>query len=152
MRYDEAIEQLRKAVDLEPNYWVSRVLLGRCYEQKGRLPEAVTEFEKARQIENSIPEVLAAVGHGYAVSGRKAEALKVIRELQERSGREFIPSYSIATIYTGLGMKNEAIQYLLKSYDEGSFYMIHLKVEPMLDSLRQDPRFADVLRRVGHSP
>ena len=56
-RYDEAIEQLRKAVDLEPNYWVSHVLLGRCYEQKGRLHEAVAEFEKARQIENSIPEV-----------------------------------------------------------------------------------------------
>jgi len=151
-RYDEAIEQLRKAVDLEPNYWVSRVLLGRSYEQKGMLNEAVAEFEKARQIENSIPEVLAAVGRGYALAGRKADALKIIRELQERSGREFVPSYSIATIYTGLGMKDEALKYIQKSYEEGSYYMIHLKVDPMLDSLRQDPRFADVMRRVGHSP
>lgn len=151
-RYDEAIEQLQKAVDLEPNYWVSRVLLGRCYEQKGKLSEAVAEFEKARQIENSIPEVLAALGHGYAVSGRKAEALKIIRDLQERSKKEFVPSYSIATVYTGLGMKEEALQYLAKSYDEGSFYMIHLKVEPILDSLRSDQRFADLVRRVGHLP
>ena len=151
-RYDEAIEQLRKAVDLEPNYWVSHMLLGRCYEQKGKLQEAVAEFEKARQIEISIPEVSAALGHGYAVSGRRAEALKIVRELQERSKREFVPSYSIATVYVGLGMKDEALQYLAKSYDEGSYYMIHLKVEPILDPLRSDPRFIDIVRRVGHTP
>ncbi|HKO99657.1 MAG TPA: protein kinase [Pyrinomonadaceae bacterium] len=151
-RYEEGIEQLRKAVDLEPNYWVSHVLLGRCYEQKGRLDEAIAQFEKARQIESSIPEVLAALGHGYALAGRKTEALKIISELQERSKKEFVPSYSIATVYVGIGMKEEAIQYLAKSQEEGSFYMIHLKVEPMLDSLRSDPRFTDIVRRVGHLP
>ena len=150
-RYDEAIEQLRKAIDLEPNYWVSHVLLGRCYEQTGKLPEAVAQFQKAREIENSIPEVLAALGHGYAISGRTAEAQQIIRELQERSKKDFVPSYAIATIYIGLGMKDEALRYLAKSYDEGSFYMIHLKVEPILDSLRSDPRFIDLMRRVGHS-
>jgi serine/threonine protein kinase/Tfp pilus assembly protein PilF len=149
-RYDEAIEQLRKAVDLESNYWVSHVLLGRCYEQTGKPKEAVAAFEKARQVENSIPEVIAALGHGYAVAGRRAEALKTIRELQERSKKEFVPSYTIATIYTGLGMKEQAIQYLIKSFEEGSYYMIHLRVEPILDPLRADPRFTDVMRRVGH--
>ena len=149
-RYDEAIEQLRKAVDLEPNYWVSLVLLGRCYEQTGKPKEALAAFEKARQVENSIPEVIAALGHCYAVAGRRNEALKTVRELQERSKKEFVPSYTIATIYTGLGMKEQAIQYLIKSFDEGSYYMIHLKVEPLLDPLRADPRFTDVMRRVGH--
>src|ERR1044071_4943154 len=149
-RYDEAIEQLLKAVDLDPNYWVSHVLLGRCYEQMGKLNEAVAAFQKARHIENSIPEVLAALGHGYAVSGKRVEALKIIRELQDRSKKEFIPSYSIATIYVGLGMKDQALQHLVKSYDEGSYYMIHLKVEPILDPLRADPRFTDLMRRVGH--
>jgi TolB-like protein/Tfp pilus assembly protein PilF len=151
-RYDEAIEQLQKAIDLTPNYWVSHVLLGRCYEQKGKLPEAIAQFEKARQIEPSIPEVLAALGHGLALSGRKAEALKILRELQERATKEFVPSYTMATIYIGLGLKDEALQYLGKSYTEGSFYMIHLKVEPILDPLRPDPRFADIMRRVGHLP
>lgn len=149
-RYDEAIEQLRKAVDLEPNYWVSHVLLGRCYEQKGMLHEAVEEFQKAKHIESSIPEVVAALGHGYALSGRKAEALQIIRDLQERSRKEFVPSYSIATIYLGLGMNEEALQHIVKAYHEGSYYMIHLKVEPLLDPLRSDPRFADIVRRVGH--
>jgi serine/threonine protein kinase/tetratricopeptide (TPR) repeat protein len=151
-RYEEAIEQLLKAIDIEPTYWVSHVLLGRCYEQKDRLREAVAEFEKARQIENSIPEVMAALGHGYAMSGRRADALKIVSELQERSKREFVPSYSLATVYLGLGRKDEALQYLAKAYDEGSYYMIHLKVEPLLDSVRHDPRFADVVRRVGHVP
>src|SRR6185503_6209420 len=144
--------QLRRAIDQEPNYWVSHVLLGRCYEQKGKLNEAVAEFEKARQIETSIPEVLAALGHGLAVSGRKAEALKIIQELEERSQKEFVPSYTISTIYIGLGMKEEALQYLAKAYAEGSYYLIHLKVEPILDPLRSDPRFADIVRRVGHTP
>jgi TolB-like protein/Tfp pilus assembly protein PilF len=148
-RYDEAIEQLKKAVDLEPNYWVSHVLLGRCYQQRGKYSEAVAAFQRARQIEGSIPEVQAALGHGYAVSGRKAEAHKIIRELQARSRNEFVPSYAIATIYVGLGMKEEALQHLVKSYEEGSYYMIHLKVEPILDPLRADPRFADLVRRVG---
>jgi eukaryotic-like serine/threonine-protein kinase len=149
-RYDEAIDQLRKAIDLEPNYWVSRVLLGRCYEQKGKQKEAVEEFEKARHIENSIPEVLAALGHGYAMSGRKAEAMQIIRDLQERSKKEFVPSFSIATIYLGLGMKEEAIEHIVKAYQEGSYYMIYLKVDPLLDSVRSDPRFVDVMRGVGH--
>ena len=151
-RYDEAIEQLKKALDLEPNYWVSRVLLGRCYEQTGKPQQAVVEFEKARQIEGSIPEVLAALGHGYALAGRRADALKIIRELQERAKTYFVPSYSIATVYVGLDMKDEAIKHIEKSYEEGSFYMIQLKVDPMLDSLRSDPRFTAVVRRVGHTP
>lgn len=148
-RYDEAINQLRKAIDLEPNYWVSHVLLGRCYEQTGKREEALVEFQKARQIENSIPEVVAALGHGYAVLGRQKEALQIISELQARSKKEFIPSYSIATVYVGLGMKEQALQYLIKTYEEGSYYNIHLKVEPILDPVRADPRFADIVRRVG---
>ena len=86
------------------------------------------------------------------MSGAKAEALKIISELQERSRKEFVPSYSIATVYAGLGMKDEALQYIGKAYDEGSYYMIHLKVEPMLDGLRSDKRFADIVRSVGHLP
>jgi Flp pilus assembly protein TadD len=149
-RYDEAIAQLRKAIDLDPNYWVSHVLLARCYQQTGKRNEAVAALQKARQVEGSIPEVLASLAHGYAMSGKKGEAMKILRELQERSKKEFVPSYTIALIYTGLGMKEEALQYLVKSYDEGSFYMIHLKVEPILDPLRTDPRFTDLVRRVGH--
>jgi tetratricopeptide (TPR) repeat protein len=94
--------------------------------------------------------VVAALGHGYAISGRRGDALKIVRELQERSKKELVPSYNIATIYIGLGMKDEALQYLAKAYDEGSYFMIHLKVEPLLDSVRHDPRFADIVRRVGH--
>ena len=90
------------------------------------------------------------MGHGYAVSGRKAEAMQIIHDLQERSKKEFVPSFSIATVYLGLGMKEEAIQHIIKAYEEGSYYMIYLKVDPLLDGIRTDPRFVDVMRRVGH--
>ena len=93
---------------------------------------------------------MAALGHGYAMSGRKTEALQIIHELQERSKKDFVPSFSIATVYLGLGMKEEAIQHIVKSYQEGSYYMIYLKVDPLLDGVRSDPRFIDVMRRVGH--
>jgi len=70
-------------------------------------------------------------------------------DLQARSKTQFVPSYSIATVYAGLGMKKEALQCLVKSFEEGSFYMSHLKIEPIPDPLRADPRFADLVRRVG---
>lgn len=84
------------------------------------------------------------------MSGRKAEAMQIIHDLQERSKKEFVPSFSIATVYLGLGMKEEAIQHIIKAYEEGSYYMIYLKVDPLLDGIRTDPRFVDVMRRVGH--
>ena len=62
-----------------------------------------------------------------------------------------MPSYTVATVYIGLDMKEEALQHLAKAYEEGSYYMIHLKVEPLLDPLRSDPRFTDIVRRVGHT-
>lgn len=68
----------------------------------------------------------------------------------ERSQKDFVPSYSIATVYLGLGMKEEALQHIVKSFHEGSCYMIYLKVDPLLDSVRSDPLFVDVMRRVGH--
>jgi len=83
-----------------------------------------------------------------AKEGRPAD--EIIRELQERSQKDFVPSYSIATVYLGLGMKEEALQHIVKSFHEGSYYMIYLKVDPLLDSVRSDPLFVDVMRRVGH--
>jgi len=85
------------------------------------------------------------------MSGRKAEALKIIRELQGRSHERVCALVQHRTIYLGLGMKDEALQYLEKAYSEGSYYMIHLKVEPILDPVRADSRFTDIVRRVGHS-
>ncbi len=151
-RYSQAIEQLRKTVDLDPNYWFAHTVLGVAYEGKGELPEAIAEFEKARQLEDTIPENWGALGHAYAVSGKRAEALTVLEKLKELSKEHYVPPFDMAIVYVGLGEKDRAFEWLEKAYAERSFFLTWLKVEPELDSLRSDPRFADLVRRVGLWP
>jgi hypothetical protein len=89
------------------------------------------------------------LGHVYAVSGKKGEARTVLNELKQLSGQEYVPAYGIALVYAGLGEKDQAFAWLEKAYEEHAFKMAWLKVEPRWDSLRSDPRFADLLRRIG---
>lgn len=90
---------------------------------------------------------MAQLGHAYALSGRSEEARKVVEDLKERLNREYL----IAWVYAGLGEKDQAFKWLEKAYEERDSSMVYLKVDPKLDSLRSDPRFADLLRRVGLS-
>ncbi len=149
-RYDEAITQLRKCVDLDPGVWITEVLLGEAYEQRGRFPEAFVELKKAREIENHIQWPLAELARAYALSGQTAEARKALDELlaQSKSG-QVVSQYLIAVIYAALGDKDQAIARLDQAYAEGSFFMYMLKVDPELDSLRSEPRFQDLLRRMN---
>jgi tetratricopeptide (TPR) repeat protein len=104
-------------------------------------------------IEGAAPqEILSALGYAYAVSGNKEEARKIIIELKELSMRNWVWPYNIATIYAGLGDNDRAFEYLDKEYAEGAYYLNYLKVDPELDSLHSDPRFAILLRRVGFAP
>jgi eukaryotic-like serine/threonine-protein kinase len=148
-RYDEAIEQHRKAIELEPQYWPGYSWVGHALAQKGRWPEAIEAFQKAIAIEHVIAEPLIGLGHVYAVSGKKEEARKVLDELNDRSKYPYVSSYLVATIYTGLGDKDQAFASLERAYEDRSWYMTHLKLDPELDSLHSDPRFADLVRRVG---
>ena len=148
-RYDDAAMQLRKTLDLEPSFWFARLHLARVYEKKGELPAAIAELEKTSRMEGISPEVLSALGYAYAVSGKKEKAHQIIVQLKEQSKQSYVPAYNIATIYAGLGDKDQAIAYLEKEYEEGAYYMNLLKVDPELDSLRADPRFQDLLRRMN---
>ena len=89
------------------------------------------------------------IGHVYAVSGKPAEAQKVVDDLKELSKRRHVSSYHIALIYLGLGEKDRAFEWLENAYKERSDSLVYLKVDPWLDSLHSDPRFADLVRRVG---
>jgi eukaryotic-like serine/threonine-protein kinase len=151
-RDEEAIEQLRKTIDMDPNYWFAYLWLGRAYEQKGELDKAIAAFQKAKPTEESNPELLAELGHAYAVSGQKGEAQKVLDQLNQHSKQSYFTPYFIATIFTGLGEKKQAFGWLERAYQERSAFLTWLKVDPNLDSLRPDPRFADLLQRVGLPP
>ncbi len=148
-RYDEAVNVCLKTLEMDGNSFYTRLLLGGAYQQRGQYEAAIAEFQKLRQQEGQDPWATASLGNAYGVSGRRDEAQKTVNELQELSKRRYVSPYFFALIYTGLGDKDQAFAYLDKAYEEHNDYLIYLKVEPLFDPLRSDPRFADLLRRVG---
>ena len=151
-RYDQAIEQWRKTIDMDPGFFVTHHYLGSAYAMKGSHQEALAEYQKARQLNNDDPHVLALIGRLLAVSGQKAEALKTLGQLKEISQRRYVPAYSIALVYAGLNEKEQALNWLDKGYQARAVDMTYLNYDPLLDNLRSDPRFVDLLRRVGLTP
>ena len=146
-QYDQAIEQARKALELDEDFVLPYLLLGFAYGQKGMFEEAVAEFRRAALIEED--RALPALGYGYAVAGKRQEAQKVLNELNLLSKQWYIGSGDVALIHIGLGDKDQAFAYLHKAYEERAELLRWLRVDPRVDGLRTDPRFADLLRRVG---
>src|SRR5258706_5527034 len=148
-QYSEAVEQLRKTVEMEPTFSFVRMLLGGAYEQMGIYFEAVAEFNAAVSGTGSRTQSLAALGHGYATSGRRGEAMEVLKELQEAQKRKYIAPFFMALIYTGLSEKEQAFVWLERAYEGRSWGLLWLKVDPRFDSLRSDSRFTELLCRIG---
>jgi eukaryotic-like serine/threonine-protein kinase len=148
-QWDPAIEQLRSAKELDPTFWFAPCFLGRAYEHKGRLPESIAEFQLALELEKDNPEIWSGLGHAYALSGKKAEAQKVLAHLKGLSAHNYVAPFDFAVIYAGLGEEDQAIAWLNRAYTDRSYYMaVYLTTDARLDNLRSDPRFADLLRRV----
>jgi len=147
-QWDNAIKELRYAIDLDPNYWFDYLFLGRAYEAKGRLPEAIETFRHGLGLEGNT-ELWAGLGHAYAISGNKVEAYKVLDHLQAISRQRYVAPYNVAIIYAGLGEKDEAFQWLNRAYDDRSYILpVYLNTDNRLDSLRSDPRFQELRRRI----
>ena len=148
-QWDKAIEQLRSAIDLDRNYWFDYCFLGRAYEQKERLPEAIKTFQQGLALEDNV-ELWSGLGHAYAISGNRAEAQKVLDRLQEMSAHRYIAPYNFAVIYAGLGKKDEAFAWLNRAYEAHSYFLVvYLNTDPRLDILRSDALFSDLRRRIG---
>jgi len=113
--------------------------------------EAIAEFKNAIPLKGGSEPSLskAGLGHVYAVTGRKSDARAVLGELKQTSGKEYLPATSIALIYAGLGEKDQAFAWLDKGYEERAFQLQWIKIDPRWDSLRSDPRFEDLLHRIG---
>jgi serine/threonine protein kinase/tetratricopeptide (TPR) repeat protein len=149
-QWDPAIEQLRSAIELDPTFWFDHCFLGRAYEQKGRLPEAIAEFQRALELEKDNAETWSSLGHAYALSGNRAEAQKMLDHLKELSAHTWVAPYNVAVIYAGLGEKDQAFAWLDRAYKDRSYYLaVYLTTDARMDSLRSDPRFGELHRRVG---
>lgn len=149
-RHDQAIEQGAKTLELDPNYTSAYYVRGVAYVKKSMYKQAMAEFEKAVSISPDNLEALTGLGYGYAVTGRRADAEKVLARLNELSKREFVSPVWMAKIYSGLGEKDKAFEALERAYEDRSIVSVaYIKTNPMLDPLRSDPRFAELLRRMN---
>ena len=149
-QWDPAIQQLHSDIELEPNFWFDHCFLGRAYEAKGRLPEAIVEFQSALALDKDNTEIWSGLGHAYALSGNKSEAQKVLSHLKELSARSYVSPYSLAIVYAGLGEKDQVFAWLDRAYQERSYFLaVYLPTDSRLDGLHADPRFVDLKRRVG---
>lgn len=151
-QYDEAMEQLQKALEIEANHWIAHLTLGKVYAQKRMYGEAIAAFQKARELSGGHTEAVSLMGHALAVSGKTDQARRLLDELKDLSRQRYVPPYNIAMIHAGLGEKDQVFTWLEKAYAERDVRMVFLKVEPKWDAYRDDPRFVNLLARVGLAP
>jgi len=147
--FDRTIEQNSKSLQLDPSYAIALVNIGRAYEMKGMHPQARDSFEKVLAAAPDDPAVLALIGHEYALSGEKAKAAGTISKLQQLSTHKYVPAIYVALVYTGLHDLDHSFAWLDKAFNERSEYLVYLPTEPLADPLRGDPRFSQLLQRLG---
>ena len=143
--FDKAIEEYRKVLEFFPNSWYARSELAKALSQKGLHNEAIEEYSKT-EFELTYHWHL---GYIYGVAGKREKALEILNYYLELSKKEFVWTAGIAFIYIGLGEKDKAFEWLEKTYEQREAWLDQLKVDPMFDSLRSDPRFQDLLDRMN---
>ena len=148
-RYSEAIEQLRAVIAMDPNHYQAYWVLGHTYAANKQFDEAVTAAEKAVELSERAPGALGILGLAYGLAGRKTEATKILQELLELNKSRYVTPAALVNVYIGLGDTEQTFVWLEKAYEERSNYIAYLKVFPILDPIRSDRRFADLVGRVG---
>jgi tetratricopeptide (TPR) repeat protein len=145
---------LHKTLEIDPDFSFGHSALGLVYLSKGLSKEAIEELQKAVKYskEALVKTHLANLGYAYAASGRQPEARKALDSLLQLSRKQYVPAISIAEVYAGLGDKARALEWLEQAYEERSRIFFVLKVDPTWDSLREEPKFQDLVRRIGLNP
>ena len=147
-QYDQGISQLHKVIEMDPNWYLGHMVLCQTYALKGQFAEAIVEGEKGRGLSDD-PAVMSFLAYSYARSGKRDEAMKLVDKMHEVARQRYVPSYGFGVAYIGLGDKDQAFQWLERSLQDRAWEITFLKVDPSMDSLRMDPRFNELVRRVG---
>jgi Flp pilus assembly protein TadD len=148
-QYDHAVRQARRTLDLDANFALAHRLLAIAYERKGKYDEAEAELHIWGDLTNDQPRTQAALGHLYAVSGNKVAARSILHQLEMDIALRKDLAYAVVLIYTGLGEINQAFEWLNKAYEDRSGALGTIKIDPKVDALRSDPRFPQILRKMG---
>jgi len=147
--YDQAVQLAKRFLSSQPSDPWEHTILGWTYEQKHMPDQAVAEFKSAVEVTKGDSFFLAALGHAYALAGRRKDADQVLRILFEHAQKSYVSPFDVALIYTALGEKDTAFRWLEKAVAERSTFLVYSKWEPRLDPLRSDPRFKELLNRIG---
>ena len=149
-RHRRCRTETRKVFELEPEFGNAYYILGQVYAQQGRFAEAIGAEQKAGNVPLVSPP--AELARDYALAGRAAEARQALADLLASAKRQYVSKYVIATVYAGMGDKDQAMAQLELAYQDRSFWMAFLKVDPEMDSLRSEPRFQALMRRLNFPP
>ncbi len=147
--YDEVQPLIRKAHELDPNFWVAHVSAARLYMHRSRFAEALEAAEKARNSSGGHSEPLALIGFCYGALGRRDEAMGILAELERRDAAGYVPATHVATVHVGLGDVVQAMRWLERAFEDRDAWLSELAVEPRWDTLRAHTAFQDLIRRVG---
>jgi TolB-like protein/lipoprotein NlpI len=152
--YDAAITQARRTIEQYPDYWLAYIWLGSALREKKMYKEALEQFSKGRELSKvhlpyGHPVMTSLYGHALALSGDTAGARKALADLQQLAQSRYVSSLYFAAIYTGLGEKSTAMDWLERAYDERNDRLVYLGAEPMADPLRSEPRFVKLMDRIG---
>ena len=145
--YDNALDRLKQTIDLDPNFWLSHLFISRVYTEKGMHSEAVAEAKKAAELSGN-SQSHAYRAYALAKWGKLSKARVVLDELLKLSSETYVPPYNIALAYNAVGEREKALDYLERGFAESDMRMVFLKVEPQWDSLRSEPRFVDLIKRM----
>jgi TolB-like protein/Flp pilus assembly protein TadD len=148
-RDDEASMTLQKTLELDPNFWIAHYFFGKTYLAKKKYSDAIAEFSKARELSGGNSLAIGMIGYGWALAGDLAKARAVLTELKSLSGQRYIPPSNVAVLCFALGEKDEAFIWLEKAYQDHDVRLSRMKVDPEWDSMRSDPRFVAILKRIG---
>ena len=150
-QFDAAITQARRTLEQYPTYPLAYIWLGSAYREKKMYKEAVEQFAQASKLSGNHPAITALYGHALALSGDTAGARRALADLQRLAKTRYVSALYFAGIYTGLGEKSTAMDWLDKAYKERNDRLVYLNVDPMADPLRSEPRFQDLMKRL-HLP
>jgi serine/threonine-protein kinase len=148
-RYDEAIREARKSLEMDPTFVIALRVFGLVYEATGKPSESIEAFQKAVDFSGGATAYKAELARILARAGREADARRILEELEQVSKTRYVSPYFVATAHLALGERDRAFEHLDRAYAERSFGLTHMRLDPNLDDVRSDPRYADLERRMG---